>query len=131
MAVGTNTKDLNDALRTQAVLSLPVACTLAHAATSAGVVDFPPVSAALPNQPDTVQQVVRGRTFHTAAILGTFSGSVTLEATLDQQTWVPLGPALTSAQLVTYRASVNGVRANITALTSGSITIQWQAQYGG
>ena len=131
----TNAQDLNAALRQLAVLSLPVAAVLAYDVQATGVVAYPDAQTAdNPNQPERIQSVVRGRTFHTVAVTGTFSADLNIEATLTgaEGEWLPLNAsAISSSGVYTYRASVNAVRVNVTSYTSGSVTVKIQSQLGG
>ena len=131
----TNALDLNAALRTFAVLTLPSAAVLAYQVGAAGIVAYPDATAANnPLQPETIQSVIRGRTFHTVAISGTFVANLNIEATLTgaDGEWLALNSsALTAPGIYTFRASVNALRVNVTSYTSGSITVKVQSQYGG
>ena len=131
----TNAQDLNAALRQFAVLSLPVAAVLANAVNAAGVVAYPDATTAgNPNQPERIQSVIRGRTFHTVAVSGTFSANLNIEATLtgaDGEWFALNGSALTAPGIYIYRASVNAIRVNVTSYTSGSVTVKIQSQLGG
>ncbi len=131
----TNRLDLNAALRAFAILTLPSAAILAENVTTAGPVAFDPGLNPLVN---TIVDVVRGRTFHTVAV-STASGT-TMDATVqiegalegDEPNWLPLtGTGITTPGIYTFRAGVNYLRVNVTAYTSGSITVKLQSQLGG
>ncbi len=131
----TNALDLNAALRSMAVLALPASAVLANAVATAGIVDYPDATAANnPNQPETIQSVIRGRTFHTVAVTGTFAANLNIEATLTgaDGEWLALNAsAITAPGIYTFRASVNAIRVNVTSFTSGAVTVKVQSQYGG
>ncbi len=131
----TNAMDLNAALRSFAVLGLPSSAVLAYAVAAEGIVPYPDATAANnPNQPTMLQSTVRGRTFHTVAITGTFVADLNIEATLTgaDDEWLPLNAAAISAPgFYTYSVAVNAIRVNVTSYTSGTITVKLQSQRGG
>lgn len=131
----TNVMDLNAALRAFAVLTLPSAAILAQAVTQAGPVDFP---AEANPWVSSIVEVVRGRTFHTVGVSTapgtTMDATVQIEGALegDEPNWLPLtGTGITTPGIYTFRAGVNYLRVNITAYTSGSLTVKLQSQLGG
>lgn len=58
----------------------------------------------------------------TFQVSGTFSGTCTIQGSLDGTNWDTVGTALTAPGFVTTDSCYKYLRANVTAYTSGSIT---------
>lgn len=66
----------------------------------------------------------------TAQVSGTFVGTYSVEGTLDKDvtvaTWfaVPNGAALTAPGMIAIPMPLSGIRLNVTAYTSGTVTLK-------
>jgi len=62
------------------------------------------------------------------AVTGTFVGTVQLEGTADDVTFFQIGSNITSASLITSIPYVKGIRAKVSAYTSGKITVKYMGR---
>lgn len=65
---------------------------------------------------------VLGRNYHAIQVIGTFSASVLVEATLDGTNWFTLS-TITSAGITQYTGIYQAIRVSVSAYTSGNVTV--------
>lgn len=74
------------------------------------------------------QNLVAGRNFHTVIVSGTFTATLQVNVSIDNVNWAPAVASITAPGIYTFYGSVQFVRVDTTAYTSGTPTVTIRSQ---